>query len=683
MRDAGRSDLRARVRVVLGVLALGLPLVAFPPPASADGWTGSARVTPADLDVAGGAAATTSTGDTVMALETAGDDSRGPLDLEVMPAGSTSPGSVTQLSPGNAFGPTVVTDGEGDAYVSWLQQDLSGPAVVERIADGTIDADLGLPDDAAWPTLAADTAGAAAAVWESTAGPAASLELALKPAGSKTFGAPIDLTGPLQPGSATLYPKLAVDGDGTTVVAWLAPGSATGTTQLATAIVAPDGAVTLGSLTAGETNVDDLQLVGTDAGVLATWAESPVGESAGALRAATEPDRASFGAAFEIGGGADGTLVGGAIDPVVAAAPGGHVLVAWTTAQPDAYDPGAASGGPVVTADGEIATGRFTTPSPLFTTSTYVAYTPTGAVLGADGSAVVALASGTVAQRTATGPFVLAQAACGDTSPLVVGLASGEASMLWRDPSSIADTRSVFLTTEDQAAAPLVCPTRPQAVVVTPADAVTGQPVEIDATGMTDATADTNAWAWEIDGDGSQLGAYADDPIQTVTFSTPGVHYVYVLHRVTDPRGDVVDGGSTLEINVYTPDTVPNVVHRPSWVGTAASAPVASIAGSTAPPAAAVVPRQLSASIPAGQKLRAALRRGLAIRVESPTARRVTIALTVNGRRVGRIAARLAAGRIRTVRVPVGLSGRTRRATTVDVAVDGAAVRVRCVTVLH
>jgi hypothetical protein len=676
------SGLVGRRAAAWTTFALGLAILTAPAAAAA-AWTPPTSVSPAGLDVANAAAATTSTGATVLALVAGGGLSRGPLDLAVLAPGATDPGPAIELSAGDVFAPQVVTDGHGDAYVSWLQQDLPVPSVVERLADGSLQTDLGLPPDATWPVVAVDATGDAAAVWESTAGGDARLEVALKPAGRTTFAAPIDIAGPIAPTSPTLYPELAVDPDGSAVVAWLAPGSATGATQLATAVVSPGGAVTSGTSTDGQSNVENLQLLQTDAGVLASWMESPVGQSAGSLRAAVDPDSGSFGPAFDIGTGLDGTYGAEFGGPVFATAPGGHVLVAWTTYHPNPVYPGAASGGPVVTAEGQIGTGRFTTPAQLFDAGTSALMYPTGAALAGDGSAVVALADGVVAERDANGAFSLAQATCsGDTKPLVVGLRSGEPSLLWREPSSVADTRQVFLSTTTAAAAPLVCPSHPQPAVVTPSLPVTGQPVTIDATGLANTQLAGNQWAWEVDGDGTQLSPYGDDPVDAVTFAAPGLHYVYIMRRVVDARGNPSYDGTTLEIYVYTPDTVPNVFHPPPWatppVGVGATAPPPNVAPDThAVPA-------LSASVPAGQNLRSALRRGLAVRVRSASARSLTISLTARGRRVGRSVVRVPAGRAETIRVRVELATHATRRASLNVSVGGPTTgRLTFTTVLR
>lgn len=652
----GRARAAVFRRSVLAALVVG----GFAPSTAAlasPQWSAPVNVAPG-IDVDSASAARTATGGAVIAMGFANPGTMPGLDLATLAPGANSVGSVTQLSAVGAFGAQIVADGQGNAYIYWGQEGSTHSGrVVERSADGSLHPDLGLPAIPERPTIAADSAGNAAAVWgDNYANGTYRLELARKPAGATVFGAPSVVADavpvPTEDVLGSLHVALA--DDGSAVVAWPQPPSKGAPDLLHVATITPSGTINQQALSSPGMVVTYPQLVHSAAGIVALWAETTPTYGVGPLRGAIEPTGGSFGAAFDLSGG-KGIFTGGSAfgpsAPAIAEA-GGYLLAAWFSSRPTTYPCTCGLGDVTVYVEGNIQTGQFSTPATFPTLYGPWWGMPTGAALAADGSALVVGNDG-VALRTATNPFDDVQrVSCGPFAGAVLaGVSSGQASFLWRDPGSVETQRPLYLS-QTSDSPPQPCPARPPGIVVSPSQVVVGEPVTIDASGLRNA-ATTNQWSWDLDGDGTYEIPPGPSAVETTSFLTPGDHTVGLKFSYTDARGTGASYTWAIPVHVYRPGTA---LGRPSTRSGSIHAHLR---------------QRLSAHVLRGQTLRAMLRRGLALRLTSTLGGRVTVTVVAQHHVVGYSGVLLAPRKPKTVRVRLLIRHRTRGTLTLRLAVAG------------
>ncbi len=122
--------------------------------------------------------------------------------------------------------PNVVADSRGDAFAAWAHRpEFNGDSVIETSikpgGSSTWQAPVRLSsggENSEWPILAVDAAGDVTAVWEGRNGTESDIEAAVRPAGSGTWTAPVQLA--TDTGKYGGPPELAVDPEGDAVVVW-------------------------------------------------------------------------------------------------------------------------------------------------------------------------------------------------------------------------------------------------------------------------------------------------------------------------------------------------------------------------------------------------------------------------------------------------------------------------------
>jgi hypothetical protein len=122
--------------------------------------------------------------------------------------------------------PNLVADSRGDAFAAWAHRpEFNGDSVIETSikpgGSSTWQAPVRLSsggEDSEWPVLAVDAAGDVTAVWEGRNGTESDIEAAVRPAGSGTWTAPVQLA--TDTGKYGGPPELAVDPEGDAVAVW-------------------------------------------------------------------------------------------------------------------------------------------------------------------------------------------------------------------------------------------------------------------------------------------------------------------------------------------------------------------------------------------------------------------------------------------------------------------------------
>ncbi len=141
------------------------------------------------------------------------------------PGGSWTAAATIPGTSDSAHEPEIAADPSGNATLVWAGS--AGKPVVaasDRPAGGTFGSPVVLSEAGAQsgnPRLAIGPTGVATVVWHRVSGPEDDVQAVTRPAGG-TFSSPLDLS---EPGDSPLYPELATNGAGNTVVVWNGSGS--------------------------------------------------------------------------------------------------------------------------------------------------------------------------------------------------------------------------------------------------------------------------------------------------------------------------------------------------------------------------------------------------------------------------------------------------------------------------
>ncbi len=210
------------------------------------------------------------------------------------PAGSATFGAPVDLSAagGNASDPQIAIGPDGAATAVWRRSNGSGTRIVQAATRPAGSATFGTPVDlsatgqnADYPQIAIGPDGAATAVWYRYDGADYLVQAATRPAGSATFGAPVDLSA----ASGNAYnPQIAIGPDGAATAVWYRYDGTNTTIQAA---IRPAGSATFGTpvdLSATGQTADNPQIaIGPDGAATAVWRRSNGSNTI--IQAATSP----------------------------------------------------------------------------------------------------------------------------------------------------------------------------------------------------------------------------------------------------------------------------------------------------------------------------------------------------------------------------------------------------------
>ncbi len=194
-------------------------------------------------------------------------------------------------------------------------------AAVPGVGSATfsIAVDLSAPlEHALFPQVAVGPDGATTITWYHYNGTHYIIQAATRPAGSATFGTPVDLSASGQ--NAAPPPQVAVGPDGATTITWR---RSNGTNEIIQAATRPAGSATFSAavdLSAiGQDALNPQVAVGPDGATTITWYRSNI------IQAATRPaGSATFSTAVNLSAPSQNT-----IDPQVAVGPDGATTITW------------------------------------------------------------------------------------------------------------------------------------------------------------------------------------------------------------------------------------------------------------------------------------------------------------------------------------------------------------------
>lgn len=461
--------------------------------------------------------------------------------LQVATRSDRDPFAPAQVLGGQTFEPALSTGSNGEATVAWTYESRVGAREI-RYSDRGAGGDFGpaqtLSTGGGVPRIATNARGDTAILFvrQTIRTRKAQYWAAVRPAGG-VFGAPHPVSGEMALPRAWLS-NAAMLPDGTAIYAYGEPESSeiSDTRAILKTVREPLGGLVGAPQAMSESGhfVGSIRLVADGEGdAMLAWVEASEEDTAGAIRA-TFLNADGFAPPVDLGGKAN------IYDLSISDPSGsGQVLVSWTGSQRNAW------GGSV--SNGEEA--RFANlGDSTFGPSTVVSGdTPLGS------APVVALndaGAGLVAYNVAgNGYAVRYDPASGFGRPMITsclgqsfeyrdGFAAalmddrGRASLLeWRNNRRLS-TSGLYLLDDSVAskASPGACPggtpislieTRPKAVVA-------GQPVQMDASVVTDWDATYHRFRWDLDGDGNFETDTGNHPRVTTTYALPGTYHVAV-----------------------------------------------------------------------------------------------------------------------------------------------------------
>ena len=253
------------------------------------------------------------------------------------PGGSSTFGTPIDLSVAgrSAYDPQIAVGPDGATTVTWFRSNGTND-IVQAATRPAGSSTFGTPvdlsvvgRDARYPQIAVGPDGATTVTWRRSNGTNDIIQAATRPAGSSTFGTPVDLSAT---GQNAFVPQVAVGPDGATTVTWRRNN---GTNSIIQAATRPAGSSTFGTSVdlsvTGQSAFVPQVAVGSDGATTITWNRSD--GSKYIIQAATRPAGSStFGTPVDLSAtGRD------AYDSDVAIGPDGATTVTWSRSDGSAY----------------------------------------------------------------------------------------------------------------------------------------------------------------------------------------------------------------------------------------------------------------------------------------------------------------------------------------------------------
>ncbi len=273
--------MKTALRRSLVAYATALALVAI---AVAPGAALATFGTPVDLSASGGSAeapqvAVGSDGATTItwALSSGSNDI---IQAATRPAGSATFGTPENLSAsgGDAFTPQVAVGADGATTITWRRFN-AGNYIVQAATRPAGSTTFGTPENlsasggnAYEPQVAVGADGATTITWRRSNGSNDIIQAATRPAGSATFGAPVDLSAV---GGTANSPQVAVSADGATTITWRRQNGGSPNNWIIQAATRPAGSATFGAAmdlsVSGQNAASPQVAVGADGATTITW----------------------------------------------------------------------------------------------------------------------------------------------------------------------------------------------------------------------------------------------------------------------------------------------------------------------------------------------------------------------------------------------------------------------------
>jgi hypothetical protein len=555
-----------------------------------------------------------------------------PVMLAILIAAAALPASAlaapTWLAPtilsaggGEADDPQVAVDPEGEAVVVWEHYDGSDWIIqaAARPPGGTWRAPIDLSvagQNADEPRVALDANGDAVAVWERDDGTEEIVQAATRPAGG-TWGAPVDLSAA---GESAKEARVALDANGDAVAVWERDDGTEEIVQAATRAAGGSWEAPIDLSAAGESAHDPHVAVDPAGDAIAVWRRNDGSDFI--VETATRPAGGMWQPPIDLSAAGQS-----AYDPEVAYSPTGEAAVVWRRDDGTAYR---------VQATARTVGGTWGTPIDL-SAAGQNAYRPQ-VVLDPAGEAVVVwerydgidwIAQGDARPAGGTwgAPVDLSATGADVYRPQIAADTSGDAVAVWEYDTSSED---VIQAAVHDAAGPRL----PDLSI--PATGSVGVPLSFSVSPL-DVWSALDATDWSF-GDGTGAAGTA----VSHAYAAPGTYSVTVTGA--DALGNASTASGTVRVAAAPPPG--------SRTGRARAGRLVRVKGRVALLAlscgsAARCAGAARISVPA--KAHAKTRRRAAGASSTRRARRITI---------GAASVRLAAGRHRTVKVPLTKRGR-------------------------